>query len=144
MYSYHVSVGPMTNIVRNRDRAAMIRKLRALALRPAIAQNALPARALEKYTRLVAYTQHSYAVKHAIAQRHVKSLVTAMSTHPSTASPSLSEWQRRMPDLYRRMVHRVAATHMRPGRLLPLPHRLGEWSRSVLFGSPWNRSRGDR
>lgn len=118
MYSYRVRDGSMTDVVRNRDRAAMIRKLRALILQPGIVQNAPLASALERHARLVAYTHYSYAVKHALTKGQVKNLFIAMWIHPSAALPALRELRNRMPQIYRRAVRRVAAAEMRSGRTL--------------------------
>ena len=118
MYSYRVRDGSMTDVVRNRDRAAMIRKLRALTLRPGIAQNAPLAEALERHAQLVAYTHYSYAVKHALSRGQVKDLLVAMSIHPSAALPALKELRKRMPHICRRAVRAVAATRIRAGKTL--------------------------
>jgi succinoglycan biosynthesis protein ExoO len=118
MYSYRVRDGSMTDVVRNHDRAAMIRKLRELIPRSGIAENASLTGALERHMRLVAYTHYSYAVKHALTKGQVRSLFTAMSIHPSAAVPALMELRRRVPDICRRAVRRVAAAQMKPGRTL--------------------------
>jgi len=118
MYSYRVHDGSMTNVVRNHDRAAMIRKLRELTLRPSIAENAPLADALERHMRLVAYTHYSYAVKHAVTKGEVRNLFVAMSIHPSAALPALTELRRRVPDICRRAVRRVAPAPLKPGRTL--------------------------
>lgn len=55
VYSYRVRDGTMTNVVRNRNHAAMIRKLRELILRPSIAQNARLADALERHATARVY-----------------------------------------------------------------------------------------
>jgi hypothetical protein len=109
----------MTEVVRNHDRAAMIRKLRELILRPGIAENAPLADALESHMRLVAYTHYSYAVKHAVTKGQVRNFFTAMSIHPSAAVPALRELRHRVPRICRRAVRRVAAARMRPGRTSP-------------------------
>jgi len=118
MYSYRVRERSMTDVVRNHDRAAMIRKLRELIQRPGIAENAPLADALERHMRLVAYTHYSYAVKHAVTKGQVGNLVIAMSIHPSAATPALRELRRRVPDICRRAVRRVAAAQLKPGRRL--------------------------
>lgn len=115
MYTYRVSAGSMTDVVRNRDRAAMIRKLRALIVQPAIARNAPLADALDRHARLVAYTHYSYAVKHALTKGQVKNLAIAMSIHPSAALPALRELRRRVPRICVRAVQRITAAPMRPG-----------------------------
>jgi len=116
MYSYHVRDGSLTDVVRNHDRAAMIRKLRELILRPGIAEDAPLAAALERHRRLVAYTHYSYPVKHAITRGQIRNLFIAMSIHPSAAVPALRELRRRAPDICRRAVRRVAAAQSKPGR----------------------------
>ena len=108
----------MTDVVRNRDRAAMLKKLRELSLRPDIAENAPLADALESHLRLVAYTHYSYAVKHAVTKGQVRNFLIAMSIHPSAALPALTELRHRMPDICRRAVRRVATAHLKPGRTL--------------------------
>ena len=118
MYSYCIHDGSMADVVRNRDRAAMIRKLRELILRPGIVENAPLAGALESQMRLVAYTHYSYAVKHAVTKGQVRNLFIAMSIHPSAALPALTELRRRMPDICRRAVRRVATAQLKPGRRL--------------------------
>ena len=118
MYSYRIRDGSLTDVVRNRDRAAMIRKLRELVLRPGIAENAPLRDALESHLRLVAYTHYSHAVKHAVTKGQVRNLFIAMSIHPSAALPALTELRRRMPDICRRAVRRVAAAQLKPGRTL--------------------------
>jgi succinoglycan biosynthesis protein ExoO len=126
MYSYHIHDGSMTDVVRNRDRAMMIRKLRALILRPAIAQNASLADALERHMRLVAYTHYSYAVKHALTKGQVRNLFIAMSIHPSAVLPALSELRRRAPRICRRAVRRVAAVRTKSERAVQMPRSLRE------------------
>jgi len=74
MYSYRVRDGSLTDVVRNHDRAAMIRKLHELIVRPGIAENAPLADALERHMRLVADTHYSYAVKHAVTKGQVRNL----------------------------------------------------------------------
>lgn len=118
MYSYRVRDGSMTDIVPNRDRAAMIRKLRELTVRPGIAQNAPLANALDRHARLVAYTHYSYAVKHAFTKGQVRNLFIAMSIDPSAAIPALRELRRRVPHICRRAVRRIAAAQMRRGGTL--------------------------
>ena len=118
MYSYRVHDGSMTDVVRNRDRAAMVRKLRELIVRPAIAENAPLADTLERHMRLVAYTDYSYAVKHAVTKGQVRNLFIAMSIHPSVALPALTELRRRAPAICRRAVRCVTAAQSRPGRTL--------------------------
>jgi hypothetical protein len=108
----------MTDAVRNRDRAAMIRKLRELILRPSIAENAPLADALESHMRLVAYTHYSDAVKHAVTKGQVRNLLIAMSIHPSAALPALTELRRRVPDICRRAIRRVATAQLKSERTL--------------------------
>lgn len=115
MYSYRVTDGSMTDVVRNRDRSAMIRKLHALLAQPDIAQNTPLANALDRHARLVAYTHYSYAVKHAFTKGQIRNLVTAMAIHPSAAWPALRELRRRVPRMARRAVGRVGATRPRAG-----------------------------
>lgn len=116
MYSYRVTDGSMTDVVRNHDRAAMIRKLHALLAQPDIARNAPLANALDRHARLVAYTHYSYAVKHAFAKGQIRNLITAMAIHPSAAWPALRELRRRVPRMARRAVGRVGATRIRAGQ----------------------------
>jgi succinoglycan biosynthesis protein ExoO len=111
MYSYRIHDGSMTEVVRNRDRAMMIRKLRELILRPGIAQNSPLAGALERHMRLIAYAHYSYAVKRALTGGQVRNLFIAMSIHPSAALPALRELRRRAPHICRRAIRRVTPAH---------------------------------
>ncbi len=126
MYSYCIHDGSMTDVVRKRDRAVMIRKLRELIRRPDIARNASLADALERHMRLVAYTHYSYAVKHALTKGQVRNLFIAMSIHPSAVIPALRELRRRMPHICRRAVRRVAASRTKSGRPVRIPRSLRE------------------
>jgi len=64
----------MTDIVRNRDRAMMIRKRRGLIVRPGIAEKAPLTGALERHLRLVACPHNSCTVKHALTKDQVRNL----------------------------------------------------------------------
>lgn len=126
MYSYRIQDGSMTDVVRNRDRAMMIRKLRELILRPDIAPHAPLVDALERHMQLVAYTHYSYAVKHALTKGQIRNLFIAMLIHPSAVLPALRELRRRTPRICRQAVRRAASARTKSGRTVRIPRSLHE------------------